>query len=80
MLVASWHPIPCLAGVRMAFATHLHGRDAEVTVERGRARVALVRRLAGAATSSRRATPTTAPRRSWPPRTRSARSTRRRLT
>ncbi len=35
MLVARWHPIPCPPGVRMAFATHLHGRDAEVTVDEG---------------------------------------------
>jgi len=35
MLVAVWHPIPCPAGIRMAFATHLHGRDAEVTVAEG---------------------------------------------
>jgi hypothetical protein len=32
MLVASWHPIPCPAGVRMAFAAHFHGRDATVCV------------------------------------------------
>ena len=35
MLVAHWNPIPCPAGVRMAFATHLHGRDAEVLVREG---------------------------------------------
>ena len=35
MLVAVWHPIPCPAGIRMAFAMHLHGRDAEVTVAEG---------------------------------------------
>jgi hypothetical protein len=35
MLIASWHPIPCLDGVRMAFATHLHGRDAVVCVDEG---------------------------------------------
>jgi hypothetical protein len=35
MLVATWHPIPCPTGVRMAFAAHLHGRDAEVTVGDG---------------------------------------------
>ena len=46
MLVATWHPIPCPAGVRMAFAAHLHGRDAEVTVARGRAHLALARGLA----------------------------------
>ena len=35
MLIASWHPIPCLPGVRMAFGTHLHGRDAQVIVLEG---------------------------------------------
>jgi hypothetical protein len=35
MLVAHWHPIACPDGVRMAFATHLHGRDAEVSVAEG---------------------------------------------
>ena len=29
MLTAPWHPITCPAGVRMAFAAHIHGRDAE---------------------------------------------------
>jgi hypothetical protein len=32
VLIASWHPITCPAGIRMAFATHLHGRDADVSV------------------------------------------------
>ena len=35
MLIASWHPIPCPDGVRMAFAAHLHGRDAVVCVDEG---------------------------------------------
>ena len=35
MLVATWHPVPCPAGVRMAFAAHLHGRDAEVMAPDG---------------------------------------------
>ncbi len=35
MLIASWHPIDCPDGVRMAFATHLHGRDAVVCVDEG---------------------------------------------
>ena len=35
MLVASWHPVPCPAGVRMTFATHFHGRDAQVSVAEG---------------------------------------------
>jgi len=35
MLIADWHPITCPAGTRMAFATHLHGRDATVDVPAG---------------------------------------------
>jgi hypothetical protein len=35
MLIASWHPIPCPTGVRLAFAAHIHGRDAEVCVADG---------------------------------------------
>ncbi len=35
MLIASWHPISCPDGTRMAFATHVHGRDAEATVDEG---------------------------------------------
>jgi hypothetical protein len=35
MLTATWHPITCPPGVRMAFGTHLHGRDAEVIVREG---------------------------------------------
>ena len=35
MRIASWHPVPCPAGVRMAFRAHLHGRDAEVSVAEG---------------------------------------------
>jgi hypothetical protein len=35
VLVASWHPVSCPTGVRMALATHLHGRDAEVSVAEG---------------------------------------------
>jgi hypothetical protein len=35
MIIANWHPIPCPAGVRMAFAAHLHGRDAQVDVQEG---------------------------------------------
>ncbi len=38
MLIATWHPIPCPAGARMAFATHFHGRDAEVTAPEGQPR------------------------------------------
>jgi hypothetical protein len=34
-MLASWHPIPCPAGSRMAFAAHFHGRDAEVSVAEG---------------------------------------------
>jgi len=35
MLVASWHPAPSPAGVRMAFSAHLHGREAEVSIAEG---------------------------------------------
>jgi hypothetical protein len=35
MLIAAWHPIACATGTRMAFATHFHGRDADVTVREG---------------------------------------------
>ncbi len=35
MLIASWHPIPCPAGTRMAFAAHIHGRDVVVSVCEG---------------------------------------------
>jgi hypothetical protein len=35
MRVASWHPVPCPDGVRMAFGAHLHGREAEVSVADG---------------------------------------------
>ena len=35
MHVATWHPIPCGEGERMAFRTHLHGRDAEAVTREG---------------------------------------------
>ena len=35
MLIATWHPVPCPAGIRMAFATHFHGRDADISVAEG---------------------------------------------
>jgi hypothetical protein len=35
VLIATWHPISCPAGIRMALATHLHGREALVTVAEG---------------------------------------------
>ncbi len=35
MLTATWHPISCPEGARKAFATHLHGREAEVSVGEG---------------------------------------------
>jgi hypothetical protein len=38
VLIAAWHAVPCPAGVRLALATHLHGRDAQVSVAEGCAR------------------------------------------
>ena len=35
MLLATRHPVPCPAGIRMAFATHLHRRDADISVAEG---------------------------------------------
>lgn len=35
MVIASWHPIECPDGTRMAFRAHLHGRDVEVCVPDG---------------------------------------------
>jgi hypothetical protein len=35
MLIATWTPGPCPAGIRMAFTAHFHGRNAEVSVAEG---------------------------------------------
>jgi hypothetical protein len=35
MLTASWHPVVSPAGIRMAFAAHIHGREAHVCVCEG---------------------------------------------